>query len=221
MRASGGRAWAWERGGEGEGECDNTRPLTFSTPQFPADPHAGRSLACELIAEMGYTAVRRIDGGIDAYLKVSPLTEDDLKPEWRLVGQQVCFVLCGGGASCAPCVALYSAVAPPPPPSPMHAAALPPIYFFCSSFFTVSFFIPSASPTFYFHSSAPVRSHPPLTQSLAPLSPSPALTHAPLPPPPPKKTSLLSRRSALTGKVGIKYGYNDGKNDDGTPDDSS
>ena len=45
--------------------------------------------ACEQIAELGYTAIKRVEGGVNAYLLVDPLNDDDRKPEWRLVGGQV------------------------------------------------------------------------------------------------------------------------------------
>ncbi|PNH03545.1 hypothetical protein TSOC_010369 [Tetrabaena socialis] len=44
-------------------------------------------LAASVISELGYTSILCLEGGIDAYLKVDPLTAQDKKPKWRLTGQ--------------------------------------------------------------------------------------------------------------------------------------
>jgi len=44
-------------------------------------------MAYEIVAELGYTSVKVVDGGILALLEVDPLDSKDKAPKWRLTGQ--------------------------------------------------------------------------------------------------------------------------------------
>ena len=46
-------------------------------------------IAAEMVTGMGYTAIATIEGGVEAYLKVSPLKEADLRPRVKRVQQEV------------------------------------------------------------------------------------------------------------------------------------
>ena len=46
-------------------------------------------LAAEMVTSLGYTAIVTVEGGIDAYLAISPLTDKDKKPRVNRVEQQV------------------------------------------------------------------------------------------------------------------------------------
>lgn len=45
------------------------------------------ALTCEVLAELGYTNVMTLEGGVNAYLAHDPLTAADKKPVWKLTGQ--------------------------------------------------------------------------------------------------------------------------------------
>lgn len=44
-------------------------------------------LAGDVLSELGYTAVKALEGGTDAYFEMEPLTDADKAPKWRLTGQ--------------------------------------------------------------------------------------------------------------------------------------
>jgi formylmethanofuran:tetrahydromethanopterin formyltransferase len=46
-------------------------------------------LACDMVTKLGYTAIIAIEGGVEAYVKVSPWTEADKRPRVKRVEQQV------------------------------------------------------------------------------------------------------------------------------------
>ena len=46
-------------------------------------------IAAEMVTGMGYTAIAVVEGGVEAYLKVSPLKEADLRPRVKRVQQEV------------------------------------------------------------------------------------------------------------------------------------
>lgn len=59
----------------------------------------GRSeIACKLVTDMGYSAIATIEGGIEEYLKVSPLTATDKKARIKKVLQPDAGVKYGYGA---------------------------------------------------------------------------------------------------------------------------
>lgn len=58
-------------------------------------------LAADMVTGLGYNAIVTIEGGIDAYLKVSPLTERDKKARVMRVEQQVGIKYGGTGVTSA------------------------------------------------------------------------------------------------------------------------
>ncbi len=54
-----------------------------------ADGGRRSEIAAEMVTGLGYTAIVTIEGGVDEYLKVSPLTERDKKARVKRVEQQV------------------------------------------------------------------------------------------------------------------------------------
>jgi hypothetical protein len=62
----------------------------------------GRSeIACKMVTDMGYTAIATIEGGIEAYLAVCPLTDRDKKARVARVEQQVGIKYGGTGVTSA------------------------------------------------------------------------------------------------------------------------
>ncbi len=56
-------------------------------PQACDDGSDRTALTCEVLAELGYTNVMTLEGGVNAYLEHDPLTAQDKKPVWKLTGQ--------------------------------------------------------------------------------------------------------------------------------------
>lgn len=63
-------------------------PNKMSRVLIACDDGTERSdIAAEAFEAGEYTAIKILDGGITNYLAEFPLTEEDLKPAWRLTGQ--------------------------------------------------------------------------------------------------------------------------------------
>lgn len=54
-----------------------------------SDGGSRTTIAAEMVTKMGYTAIYTIEGGLDAYMKVSPLKPADLRPRVKRVEQFV------------------------------------------------------------------------------------------------------------------------------------
>ncbi len=69
---------------------DNKFKNKMSRVILACDDGGRRSeVAAELVTELGYTAIATVDGGVEAYLKVSPLKEADKKARVARVEQFV------------------------------------------------------------------------------------------------------------------------------------
>ena len=64
-------------------------------------------IAAEMVTGMGYTAIAVVEGGVDEYLKVSPLKEADLRPRVKRVQQEVGIKYGGTGVSACPSLSLF------------------------------------------------------------------------------------------------------------------